>query len=603
MALKGKRTGKETSALRPYHFIEYARREFEWMKISHRTPAEVVVEGLGLRLLPVSEGTVSGDLVAEFGQWRAAHQYAYPTRFEVTAEGTESWLRKAVLANADRLLFLITDSASSRLGHIGLVLREDLDCTVELDNVLRGRPGVKGAMSSATLALENWAYEQLGALRVVLRVLASNSKAVAFYEKIGYEEWERTPLTRRDEGDGRVSLVAAASDEQVSDEFITMGKHLDDQPTAGEMVLTAGPSIGHRETTYTSDAVRYGWNANHSDYLARFEREFADYVGVEFALATSSCTGALHLALLALGVGPGDEVLVPDVTWVATASAVEYVGATPVFVDIDARTWTLDPQQAEEAVTPRTRAMIPVHLYGVPADMTALQAVARRHDLAIIEDAAPAIGALHKGSPVGGIGEFGAFSFQGAKMLVTGEGGMLVTNDADLYATARQIWDHGRTPGTFWIEQLGVKYKMPNATAALGLAQLERSEQQIDAKTRIARYYRDLLADVDGLRFQEPMDSDRSIHWMTSVTLPVEDTEQRAVVTDRMRQNGVDTRPVFPQISSFTIWSGDDGGPGRRQTAQQVAARSVNLPSGVRLRRPDLERVATALRASLGSPG
>jgi hypothetical protein len=239
-------------------------------------------------------------------------------------------------------------------------------------------------------------------------------------------------------------------------------------------ILTAGPSISPLEMSYVSDAVENGWNLHHSDYLGRFENEFAEFIGSSYALATSSCTGALHLALLAMGIGNGDEVLVPDITWVATASAVMYVGAKPIFIDIDPDTWTIDLKNAEEKITDKTKAIIPVHLYGYGVNMRAVMELATKYSLRVIEDAAPAIGTRINGKMAGSFGDFGCFSFQGAKLLVTGEGGMLVTNSKDLYDRARKIQDHGRRPGTFWIEELGYKYKMNNITAALGLGQIQR---------------------------------------------------------------------------------------------------------------------------------
>ena len=235
-----------------------------------------------------------------------------------------------------------------------------------------------------------------------------------------------------------------------------------------ELILTAGPSISAREASYTLDAARRGWNNEWNKYIRRFESTFADYVGVKYALSTSSCTGALHLALSALGIGPGDEVIVPDVTWVATANAVVYVGATPVFADIDPQTWCLDPKSLQEAITSHTKAIIPVHLYGHPAEMDKIMAIAQAHNLYVVEDAAPAIGAEFRGQKTGTFGHFAAFSFQGAKLAVTGKGGILVTNDETLYKKVYALWDQGRTPGTFWINEVGWKYKMSNVQAALG---------------------------------------------------------------------------------------------------------------------------------------
>jgi len=367
---------------------------------------------------------------------------------------------------------------------------------------------------------------------------------------------------------------------------------------ADETILTAGPLIGPREATLVLDAVMHGWNRRHSEYLAKFEADFASYIGVKSALATSSCTGALHLALLALGIGPGDEVIVPETTWVATGAAVAYVGAIPVFADVDPLTWTITPESVQAVMSERTRAILPVHLYGFPADMPSLMAFANKHDLLVLEDAAPAIGALVDGKAVGSFGHMGAFSFQGAKMLVTGEGGMLVTNDQVLRDKAWKQQDHGRKPGTFWIDEIGRKYKMSNVTAALGLAQLQSVETQIAKKRRINEWYRQFLADTPGVSFQTEIPSSRSICWMTSISLE-EGLPDRDYIATQLLEQGIDTRPVFPPISTYPIWSQSQGKPGAN--AAWVGSRGLNLPSGVGLSRASVTRVAEAIHSAVQS--
>jgi perosamine synthetase len=363
-----------------------------------------------------------------------------------------------------------------------------------------------------------------------------------------------------------------------------------------DRILTAGPMVGPREIDYVLDAARSGWNLSHSNYLDRFEADFARFVGSDFALATSSCTGALHLALLAVGVGVGHEVIVPETTWVATASAVRYTGATPVFADVDPRSWTLDPDSVRSCISDRTRAVVPVHLYGYPADMAALMSMAEEHGLSVIEDAAPAIGATVLGKPVGSFGDFGAFSFQGAKMLVTGEGGMLVTSNQRLRDRAWKLQDHGRKPGTFWIDELGYKYKMSNLTAALGLAQLESVNLQIARKRQINSWYREFLAETPGVSFQEELPDTRSICWMTSITIdPM--VASREVIVSALRERGIDSRPVFPAISQYPFWADSHQSPG--VVAARIGQNSINLPSGVKLTRPSVDRVASVIREAI----
>lgn len=365
---------------------------------------------------------------------------------------------------------------------------------------------------------------------------------------------------------------------------------------AFDKILTAGPSISMLEKSYVASATKNGWNEHHADYLLKFEKDFADFVGVNYAIATSSCTGALHLSLLSLGIGPGDEVLVPDITWVATASAVMYVGAKPVFVDVDPRTWTLNPDLLEGLITNNTKAIIPVHLYGYGALMTEIVNVASKYNLRVIEDAAPAIGTRIHGKLAGSFGDFGCYSFQGAKLLVTGEGGMLVTNDADLYARARKIQDHGRKPGTFWIEELGYKYKMNNITAALGLAQLHRSEHQIYVKRQINAWYREGLADIKGISFQEEAIGTESICWMSSFTLDSTSKVTRDKLIHELKAFGIDSRPVFPSISQYKIWGYVPKVP---RVSQQIGNSGINLPSGVMLNKASIFKVVKSIRSIL----
>lgn len=362
-----------------------------------------------------------------------------------------------------------------------------------------------------------------------------------------------------------------------------------------EHILTAGPLIGPREAIYTLDALKVGWNDKSSDYLTAFESKFSSYIGINHAISTSSCTGALHLALLAAGIGPGDEVIVPETTWVATASAVKYVGATPIFADIEPTAWTIDTNSTRSLITSRTKAIMPVHLYGYPANMIELMDLALEHGLFVIEDAAPAIGALVRGEKVGSFGHLAAFSFQGAKMLVTGEGGMLVMNSDELKDKAWQQQDHGRRPGTFWIETLGRKYKMSNLTAALGLAQLESVETQITQKRRINSWYREFLKDTPGILFQSELPQTKSICWMTSIEL-LDNTSSRDGLMEVLKHQGIDSRPVFPAISQYPIW-GQSHEAG--QVAKRVGSQALNLPSGVKLNRASVERVAEAIDRAL----
>jgi perosamine synthetase len=524
-------------------------------------------------------------------KWREVNQFAYPTRFPVTLEGTKKWLEKAVLDNESRLLFWITDSNFLKLGHIGVLYSPETS-SFEVDNVLRGEVGHPGLMTEAMKCIENLVETELSLETISLRVLESNTHAVAFYENLNYKVIFKTPLIEVHEGD-TLSLKPGSP---AVDTFLTMSKSLLESGSDPREILTAGPSISTREISYVSDAVTSGWNSRHSDYITRFANSFAEYVGAKYAIATSSCTGALHLSLMALGIGPGDEVIVPDVTWVATASAVMYTGAKPIFADINTNDWTINLDSLRSLINSKTKAIIPVHLYGYGAAMNQIMQIAHEYKLYVVEDAAPAIGTEINGKRAGTFGDFGCFSFQGAKLLVTGEGGMLVTDNEELFKRAKKNQDHGRKPGTFWIDELGHKYKMNNITAALGLAQIERAENQIFRKRRINSWYSANLSDIGSIAFQSESSGTRSICWMTSFTLSESSPISRDKLIYSLKQDGIDSRPVFPAISQYQIWQYQ---PKIQANAMRIGLTGINLPSGVLLGKSAIERVCVSVRKAL----
>lgn len=548
-------------------------------------------------LVPVCELHADDEaLIAQFAAWREQSTHAFPTQFPVTLDGTRSWLRSRLLDVEDRLLFLIVDRHGRPVGHLGFASAINDERTLEVDNVVRGVDGAEpGIMSASSRALLDWAEANLAPAEIFLRVFADNDRAIGFYERLGFRRDRTIPLRREESGDS-VSFVETEG--EGDREFLRMVYAPERVVDGSTTILTAGPHISAREASYALDAARFGWNSQWSRYLTRFEQEFAEYVGTKHAIATSSCTGALHLSLLGLGIGPGDEVIVPDITWVATANAVMYTGATPVFADVEEGTWCLDPDSFEAQITEHTKAVMPVHLYGQPARMDRICEIAERHGLKMVEDAAPAIGATFGGRKTGTFGDAAAFSFQGAKLVVAGEGGMLVTDDTDLYERIRLLWDQGRdATRTFWINKLGWKYKMSNVQAAIGLGQLQQAEHLISAKRRVFSWYEEELAGVEGLRLQRESPEGRSIYWMTNAELEegvgIERDELRKVMLDR----GVDTRPVFPAISQYPIWPRPQE---PQPTALRVGQRAINLPSGVLLRREHVAYVGQCLREAVG---
>lgn len=364
-----------------------------------------------------------------------------------------------------------------------------------------------------------------------------------------------------------------------------------------KMILTAGPSITQKEIDYVNDAVRNGWNEHWGDYIKKFEKSFAEYIGVKHALTTSSCTGALHLSLVALGIGAGDEVIVPDISWIATASVVRYVGAEPVFADVLKDSWCIDPKSIENRITEKTKAIIPVHLYGQPADMQEVLRIAKKRNLKVIEDAAPSIGAEYNGKRTGSFGDISGFSFQGAKLMVTGEGGMLVTNNSDLFEVVKHYAEHGRASTGFEISDIGFKYKMSNIQAALGLAQLERADELISKKIQLYEWYSEGLKNLDGVTLNKRNTKfEKSIYWMSSIILDKNFGITRDELMEKLREKNIDSRPLFPQMSSFRMFKNYDN-----PVAKHIANNGINLPSGHERTQEEIAYICKNIREILKS--
>jgi len=355
-----------------------------------------------------------------------------------------------------------------------------------------------------------------------------------------------------------------------------------------KLIQSAGPSITQKEIDYVSDAVKNGWYDNWNGYIKKFEQKFAEYIGVKYAISTSSCTGAMHLALAALDIKPGDEVIVPETTWIATAAVVTYLGATPVFVDVDKDSWTIDPESVKKAINKKTKGIMPVHLYGHPANMDEITKIAKEYGLFVLEDAAPSIGAQYKGRKTGSLGDVGAFSFQGAKLLVTGEGGMMVTNSDEIYEATSFLANQGRSKTIpFLIEKIGYKYKMSNIQAALGLAQLERIDELIEKKRQIYNWYKAKLEGAKGIKLSTEKEFVKSIHWMTSIVLEDSYPYSREYFTDKLKERNIDTRPFFPQMSGFPMFK-----KANNPVSEFVGKRGINLPTPLNLTKEQADYVS-----------
>lgn len=372
-----------------------------------------------------------------------------------------------------------------------------------------------------------------------------------------------------------------------------------------DRIPIAGPWITEKEVSYAAEAAAEGWYQRAGLYPQRFEQAFAKYLGVKHAVAVPHCTSAIHLSLAGLGIGPGDEVIVPDITWIASAAPTHYVGAIPVFADIDPVTWCISADSIRECVTSRTKAIIPVGLYGLTPDMGALREVAEEHRLRVIEDAAQTIGSKYQDQLAGTFGDAGVFSFHGTKTMTTGEGGMFVTDDDDLYERVQVLRDHGRTKANFrnfYNTEVAFKYRMSSLQAAFGLAQLERIEELIARKREIFAWYRDRLDGLDGVQLNAEPDGYFSTFWMTTIMLSPDYGLTNQELMTAFGERAIDTRPFFHPLSALPAFSDTreaKEAEARNQVAYDLSPRGLNLPSAMRLTESQVDRVCSVLKEIL----
>lgn len=363
-------------------------------------------------------------------------------------------------------------------------------------------------------------------------------------------------------------------------------------------ILYTKPSITELEVEFAADAARNGWGSACYAYIDRFEREFSALIGTNYAIATSSCTGALHLGLAAAGIGQGDEVIIGDINWIASVAPITYLGAKPVLVDVLPDSWCIDPAAAAAAITPRTKAIIAVHLYGNLAELQTLRKLADDHGLILIEDAAEAFGSVYHGVRAGAIGDFATFSFHGTKTLTTGEGGMFVTSRRDLHEKVLTLNAHGRMPGQtkqFWSDVVGYKYKMSNLQAAIGCAQLQRADELVAGKRRVFETYQSLLADLPVRMNPEPPNCING-YWMPTIVVDEDVPFDREAVLDSFKKNDIDGRVFFWPVSSLPMFEARP----QNTVSYSLYPRALNLPSYHDLTDDEMERVARVVRASIG---
>lgn len=367
------------------------------------------------------------------------------------------------------------------------------------------------------------------------------------------------------------------------------------------MIPVSGPSITEKEISYVTDAVSKAWHKNANIYNQRFENAFAEYIGVKHAVSLPSCTSAIHLSLLSLGIGVCDEVIVPDITWIASAAPISYVGATPVFVDIDKDNWCISSNAFEQAITDKTRAVIPVDLYGNMPDMQAILSIAKQNNIAVIEDAAEAFGSILNNKKAGAYGNIGVFSFHGSKTMTTGEGGMLVTDDDEIHNRVLFLRDHGRPPGDklFRNTEVAYKYKMSSMQAALGLAQVERAEELIAKKRQIFSWYASKLNDITDIQLNNEITNGRNSYWMITLLIDGNRGIDKFTLMKELQHLGIDSRPFFSPLSSLDAYQETplaSKAKHRNPVSYAISQYGINLPSGLSLTEKDVESVSKAIR-------
>lgn len=358
------------------------------------------------------------------------------------------------------------------------------------------------------------------------------------------------------------------------------------------MIPVSEPDIGEKEIEYVDDAVRSGWVSSHGEYINRFEKNFKSYIGTKFGLTASNGTAALHLALSALGIKEGDEVIVPDLTFISPVNTVLYNHATPVLCDIDPENWCIDPEKVEKLITEKTKAIIVVHLYGNSANMDKLMEIKKKYNLYLIEDTAESLGTEYKGKKLGSFGDVGCFSFYGNKIITTGEGGFCTTNNEEIYKMMLLLRDHGMRPESrYWHDYIGYNYRMTNLQAALGVAQLERLNGFIEKKRHIASEYKKNLYNYVSTHPEGKLYN--GTYWLYSIL--VKNKDERDKLTKFLFEKGIDTRKFFYPVHIMPPYKKFDNG--NYLNSIGISERGINLPSSVKLSDEDIKYICDYIKS------
>lgn len=362
-------------------------------------------------------------------------------------------------------------------------------------------------------------------------------------------------------------------------------------------ISNACPVFNGNEKKYLLECIDTGWISSNGHFIEDFEREFSSFCGTKYALACSNGTVTLHLALIALGVGPGDEVIMPTLTYIATANAVRMCGAKAVFIDSDPYTWNMNPDKIEEVITPRTKCIIPVHLYGLSCDMTRIIDLAKRHNIYVLEDCAEAHGAKWKEKKVGSIGTIGSFSFFGNKIITCGEGGCVVTDDENLYKKMKLYRAQGVDPSQkrYWHVVSGYNYRMTNLQAAVGLGQLENIKWHLEQRRRVANIYKDIIKNEldDYVSIQKVDSPENHVYWMNSIILTEKVKKERDVVMKEMEDNGIEMRPLFYPMHIMPPFEDKSVS---FPVAERLSSRGINLPTHAGMDEDKIEYVISCLK-------
>lgn len=362
------------------------------------------------------------------------------------------------------------------------------------------------------------------------------------------------------------------------------------------MIPLCVPEVRGNEWKYIKDCLDTNWVSSAGSYVDKFERDFSNYLSVKKAITTSNGTTALFLALKILGIGEGDEVIVPSLTFISPVNAIRYVGAEPVFVDVCRDTYVMDVEKVEDLITSKTKVILPVHLYGHPVDMDKLLDIAREHSLYIIEDATESLGALYKNKPVGTIGDIGCFSFNGNKLITTGAGGMLVTNNEELGDKAKFLSTQAKVINenkSFYHPEIGYNFRMPNILAAMGCAQLENIDEYIKKKKDNAMFYNKLLKNVKGITLPIEKEWARNVHWLYSIVVEDEYGVSRDELLKILAENEIESRPFFMPIHKMPPYINCKHGD--LSITEELSLKGLNLPSSVGLKENEIEKICSVI--------